>query len=76
MTEQRQREIRDEVRQHQVNYLNACGGILELGKNAKLSSDVAYRHKKACDEASKWADKNGKVDPSIQTIFACMYGLV
>ena len=76
MKEQRQREIRDEVRREQVEFLNAHGGILELGKKANLSDDVAYQHKKACDDAAKFADKDGEVDPNIQTIFARLYGLV
>lgn len=76
MTEQRQREIRDEEAREQLAFLNACGGALEAGKKAKLEGDIAVRHKNACEAASKHADKNGKVDPNIQAIFARMYGLI
>lgn len=32
--------------------------------------------KKALNEANKFADKDGNVNPNIQAIFARMYGLI
>ena len=58
--------------------VNACGntGVLKAVNNDKLSGDVKIRHKKALNEASKFADKDGNVNPNIQAIFARMYGLI
>jgi len=58
--------------------INACGstGVLKAVNNDKLYGDTKIRHKKALDEANKFADKNGNVNPNIQAIFARMYGLI
>ena len=58
--------------------VNMCGntGVLNAVNNDKLSGDVKVRHQKATKEANKFADKNGKVDPRVQAIFARMYGLI
>jgi len=74
--DRRRREIETECRRNIVDACNMAGGVLEAGKGVKLEGDVKTRYEKACDEASKFADKNGKTDPAIQTIFACMYGLI
>ena len=58
--------------------VNACGntGVLKAVNNDKLSGDVKIRHKKALNEANKFADKDGNVNPHVQAIFARMYGLI
>lgn len=68
-------DIKNEVA---MSVVNACGdtGVLNAVNNDKLSGDVKIRHKKAIEEASKHADKNGHVDPCVQAIFARMYGLI
>lgn len=76
MTDRQRQAIEAEAKQRQVDYWNARGGILDAGKGVKLEGDVAYRHKQACEQADRFADKNGKVNPSIQAIYAHIYGLV
>ena len=61
-----------------LRVVDACGstGVLKAVNNDKLSGDVKIRHQKALNEANKFADKNGNVNPNVQAIFARMYGLI
>lgn len=58
--------------------VNACGstGVLKAVNNDKLSGDAKIRHRNALNEASKFADNDGNVNPHVQAIFARMYGLI
>lgn len=51
-------------------------GVLKAVDNESLSGDTKKRHSKAIKEASKFKEKDGSIDPSIQAIYARMYGLI
>lgn len=75
MNEKRKQEIKNEVA-HQI--IDACGstGVLESVDNKKLNDDIKIRHQNAMNEARKFAGKKQQVDPSVQAIFARLYGLI
>lgn len=51
-------------------------GVLKAVDNESLSGDTKKRHSKAIKEASKFKEKDGSIDPSIQAIYARIYGLI
>lgn len=51
-------------------------GVLKAVDNESLSGDTKKRHSKATEEASQFKNKDGSIDPSIQAIYARMYGLI
>ena len=51
-------------------------GVLKAVDNESLSGDTKKRHSKALEEASKFKNKDGSIDPEIQAIYARMYGLI
>ena len=51
-------------------------GVLKAVDNESLSGDTKKRHSKAIEEASKFKNKDGSIDPEIQAIYARMYGLI
>ena len=51
-------------------------GVLKAVDNESLSGDIKKRHSKAIEETSKFKNKDGSIDPSIQAIYARIYGLI
>lgn len=68
-------DVKNEVA---LRAIDACGntGILKAVNNDKLSGDDKIRHQNAMKEANRFANKDGNVNPHVQTIFARMYGLI
>lgn len=56
--------------------LSGNKGVLKAVDNESLSGDTKKRHSKATEEASKFKNKDGGIDPEIQAIYARMYGLI
>lgn len=56
--------------------LSGNKGVLKAVDNESLSGDTKKRHSKATEEASKFKNKDGSIDPKIQAIYARMYGLI
>lgn len=81
MSDTRQK-VKDDVAKAVIAMAEPAGGILELGKqalkkgNVDENSDAAKAIKNAAKAADKHKDKNGKVDPAIQAIYARIYGLI
>lgn len=75
MREDRISKIKNEIANEAVEM---CGstGVLNMVDNDSLSGDVKYRHQQALNEANKFKDADGNVNPNIQAIFARIYGLI
>lgn len=60
--------------------LSGNKGVLKAVDNESLSGDTKKRYSKATEEASeeasKFKNKDCSIDPSIQAIYARIYGLI
>lgn len=68
-------KLKDEIAKVAIT-VSGNKGVLKAVDNESLSGDTKKRHSKATEEASKFKNKDGSIDPCIQAIYARMYGLI